>query len=163
MGRKKIKIKLVKNKEARNITFSKRRKGLCKKASDLSVLCGAKVGLLGFSPGGNPFAFGSPSFQAVIDEYLHEGGTKPFENGEIENLNQQHKALKKEIHVEKKKMEEIEKDKVHIVPTNLSLEELQKVKTSLKELRCEIEAASSLLLLAKKPVFIVQDQIDCNI
>ncbi|CAL5213808.1 unnamed protein product [Lathyrus oleraceus] len=122
MGSKKIEIKLVKNKEARNITFSKRRKGLYKKASDLFVLCGARVGLLGFSPGGKPFAFGSPSFQVVIDKYLYEGGNEPFENGEIDNLNQEHGALKKEIHVEGKKMEEIEKGKVHIIPINLRLE-----------------------------------------
>ncbi|CAK8578167.1 unnamed protein product [Lathyrus sativus] len=156
MGRKKIEMKLLKNKEARNVTFSKRRHGLFKKASDLSILCGARVGLLGFSPGGNPFTFGSPSFQAVIDEYLHEGGGEPLENGEIDNLNLELRGLKKEIQVEEKKLEDIEKDKVHIVPTNLSLKELQKVKTSLKELQDEIEAASSLLLLAKKPMFIVQ-------
>ncbi|CAK8578168.1 unnamed protein product [Lathyrus sativus] len=155
MGRKKREIKLVKNKEARNATFSKRRHGLYKKASDISILCGARVGLLGFSPGGNPFAFGSPSFQVVIDEYLHEGGDVPLENGEINNLNQELRTLKKEIEVEEKKMKDIEKDKVHIVPTDLSLEKLIKVKTSLKELQGEIEVASSLLLLAKKPVFIV--------
>ncbi|XP_058735655.1 agamous-like MADS-box protein AGL29 [Vicia villosa] len=153
MGRKKIEIKLVKNIEARYVTFSKRRKGLFKKASELSILCGARVGLLGFSPSGKPFAFGSPSFQVVIDEYLHEGGVETFENGEIGNLNEELKDLKKEIKVEDKKIEEVDKG---IIPTDLSLEELQKVKTSLKELQGEIEAASSLLLLAKKPVFIIQ-------
>lgn len=149
MGRKKIEIKLVKNIEARYVTFSKRRKGLYKKASELSILCGARVGLLGFSPSGKPFAFGSPSFQVVIDEYLHERGVETFENGEIDNLNKELKDLKKEINVEDKKIEEIDKGKVHIIPTDLSMEELQKVKTSLKELQDEIEATSSLLLLAK--------------
>ncbi|CAK8578165.1 unnamed protein product [Lathyrus sativus] len=156
MGRKKIEMKLVKNKDARNAAFSKRRQGLYKKASELSVLCGARVGLLGFSPGGNPFAFGSPSFQVVIDEYFHEGDVEPFENEEIDNLNQELKALKKEIKMEEKKIEKIDQCKVHIVPVDLSLKELQKVKASLNEIQGEIEAASSLLLLAKKPLFIVQ-------
>ncbi|KAK7266806.1 hypothetical protein RIF29_19462 [Crotalaria pallida] len=52
------------------VTFSKRRSRLFKKASELSTLCGAKVGLVFFSPKGKAFSFGHPNVDTVIDHYL---------------------------------------------------------------------------------------------
>lgn len=46
MGRQKIEIKKIENEEARQVTFSKRRTGLFKKASELSILVELKLGLL---------------------------------------------------------------------------------------------------------------------
>lgn len=43
MGRNKIKIEKIKNERIRQVTFYKRKKGLLKKAMELSVLCGVKV------------------------------------------------------------------------------------------------------------------------
>jgi hypothetical protein len=70
MGRKKIKMKRIESKEARQVCFSKRHQGLFKKASDLSILCGAMVAIVAFSPTGRPYSFGSPSFRVVIDCFL---------------------------------------------------------------------------------------------
>eukprot|EP00250_Pteridium_aquilinum_P019507 c24458_g2_i1 orf=20-721(-) len=70
MVRRKIKIKRIENESARQVTFSKRRGGLMKKAHDLSVLCDAKVGVILFSSKGKLFEFASPSMQIVIDRYL---------------------------------------------------------------------------------------------
>uniref|UniRef100_A0A0D3GBW8 MADS-box domain-containing protein n=1 Tax=Oryza barthii TaxID=65489 RepID=A0A0D3GBW8_9ORYZ len=50
----------------RQVTFSKRRKGLLKKASELSVLCDAEVALLVFSPRGRFFHFASAPSYATI-------------------------------------------------------------------------------------------------
>ncbi|CAL5194236.1 unnamed protein product [Lathyrus oleraceus] len=145
----------------RNTTFLKRKNDLFQKACELSILCGAKVCVFGFSPTGNPFAFGSPSFHAVIDEYLNEGqdlegelsrqNVKPSENGEIKKLYTQLRCVTKEMKAEKKKMGKIDKGNVSIIPDDLGFEELLKVKASLKKLQDEIKVASSLLLLAKKP------------
>ncbi|KAK7319024.1 hypothetical protein RJT34_03733 [Clitoria ternatea] len=55
MGKKKVEIKRIENKSTRQITFSKRRKGLMKKARELSVLCDAKVALVIFSSTGKLF------------------------------------------------------------------------------------------------------------
>ncbi|KAK2383734.1 hypothetical protein P8452_38790 [Trifolium repens] len=157
MGRRKVKMEYVKDKDARYVTFSKRRNGLFKKASELSTLCNARVGVFGFTPGGKPFAFGSPSFQAVTDEYLHEvqgessnQNVENNENGNLNILNEQFKDVTKEL-----KEMKAEKDKNGKVPNisldDLTLEELQNVKARLKELHGDIEAASSMLILAKEP------------
>lgn len=47
-----MEIKRIENKSTRQITFSKRRNGLMKKARELSILCDAKVALLIFSSTG---------------------------------------------------------------------------------------------------------------
>ena len=43
MGRNKIKIEKIKSERNRNITFIKRKKGLIKKAMELSLLCDAEI------------------------------------------------------------------------------------------------------------------------
>ncbi|KAH6760116.1 K-box region and MADS-box transcription factor family protein, partial [Perilla frutescens var. hirtella] len=55
MAREKIQIKKIDNVTARQVTFSKRRRGLFKKAEELSVLCDADVGLIIFSSTGKLF------------------------------------------------------------------------------------------------------------
>ncbi|GKV26608.1 hypothetical protein SLEP1_g35873 [Rubroshorea leprosula] len=49
MGRGKIVIRRIDNSTSRQVTFSKRRNGLLKKAKELSILCDAEVGLIIFS------------------------------------------------------------------------------------------------------------------
>lgn len=43
MGRNKIKIERIKNERIRQVTFYKRKRGLLKKAMELSLLCEVKV------------------------------------------------------------------------------------------------------------------------
>nr|AJB29203.1 MADS25 [Erycina pusilla] len=52
MGRAKRQMKRIEKKINRQVTFSKRRNGLIKKAFELSVLCDIDVALLMFSPSG---------------------------------------------------------------------------------------------------------------
>ncbi|MBA0631651.1 hypothetical protein Godav_000508, partial [Gossypium davidsonii] len=49
MGRGKIEIKKIEKSSSRQVTFSKRRNGLLKKAKELAILCDAEVGLIIFS------------------------------------------------------------------------------------------------------------------
>ncbi|KAJ3677403.1 hypothetical protein LUZ60_003127 [Juncus effusus] len=57
MGRGKIEIKRIENATNRQVTFSKRRHGLLKKAQELSILCDADVGLIVFSSTGRLYDF----------------------------------------------------------------------------------------------------------
>jgi len=50
MGRVKLQIKRIENTTNRQVTFSKRRNGLIKKAYELSVLCDIDIALIMFSP-----------------------------------------------------------------------------------------------------------------
>ncbi|KAL2522437.1 AGAMOUS-like 29 [Forsythia ovata] len=63
-------MRMIPSKKARRVTFSKRKSGLFKKASELSILTGAHVAIIVFLPGGNPFSFGFPSVNTAINRFL---------------------------------------------------------------------------------------------
>jgi MADS-box transcription factor, plant len=62
MGRGKIVIRRIDNSTSRQVTFSKRRNGLLKKAKELSILCDAEVGLIIFSSTGRLYEFSSTKY-----------------------------------------------------------------------------------------------------
>ncbi|XP_051115141.1 agamous-like MADS-box protein AGL104 [Andrographis paniculata] len=57
MGRKKLAMKRIENPTARQVTYMKRKDGIIKKASELSILCDTDVGLIMFSPAGRLSTF----------------------------------------------------------------------------------------------------------
>ncbi|XVF61473.1 hypothetical protein PTKIN_Ptkin08bG0132200 [Pterospermum kingtungense] len=69
MGRGKIAIRRIDNSTSRQVTFSKRRKGLIKKAKELAILCDAEVGVVIFSSTGKLCEFASTSLKSVIKRY----------------------------------------------------------------------------------------------
>ncbi|GER42869.1 MADS-box transcription factor family protein [Striga asiatica] len=73
-GRKKIEIKKIANPSNRQVTFSKRRVGLFKKASELCILSGAEIAIIVHSLGKRVFTFGHPTPDAVIDRFLGGDG-----------------------------------------------------------------------------------------
>ncbi|KAK4389018.1 Agamous-like MADS-box protein [Sesamum angolense] len=68
-GRQRIPMRLIQSQDGLYATFSKRRLGLYKKASELSTLCGIDVGIIIFSPTDNPYSFFHPSMESVIERY----------------------------------------------------------------------------------------------
>lgn len=116
MGRVKLEIKKIENPTNRQVTYSKRRNGLIKKAYELSVLCDIDLALIMFSPSGKLTQYCNCSIEEVIGRFanlpIHERN-KSFEdmltrfsnnhmqhdrnkyNRKIENLEYLHKALKK--------------------------------------------------------------------
>ena len=70
-GRQKIEIKKLEKKSNKQVTFSKRRSGIFKKAGELSLLCGCDVAVIVFSPNDKLFCFGHPSVDAMIRRYLN--------------------------------------------------------------------------------------------
>ncbi|KAH9607017.1 hypothetical protein KSS87_013792 [Heliosperma pusillum] len=70
MGRGRVQLKRIENKINRQVTFSKRRSGIFKKAHEISVLCDADVGLIIFSNRGKLFEFSSDScMEKVLEKY----------------------------------------------------------------------------------------------
>eukprot|EP00249_Psilotum_nudum_P019833 c27439_g1_i2 orf=183-821(-) len=69
MRRGKIQIKRIENPTSRQVTFSKRRNGLLKKASELSVLCDAEVAVIVFSSTGKMFEFANNSMKKILERY----------------------------------------------------------------------------------------------
>ncbi|XP_027359868.1 truncated transcription factor CAULIFLOWER A-like [Abrus precatorius] len=68
MGRGRVQLKRIENKINRQVTFSKRRTGLLKKAHEISVLCDAEVGLIVFSHKGKLFEYATDSCMEKILE-----------------------------------------------------------------------------------------------
>ena len=62
MGRGKVELKRIENKVNRQVTFSKRRSGLMKKAHEISVLCDAEVAAIVFSHTGKLFEYATDSW-----------------------------------------------------------------------------------------------------
>ncbi|XP_021756492.1 truncated transcription factor CAULIFLOWER A-like [Chenopodium quinoa] len=70
MGRGRVQLKKIENKINRQVTFSKRRSGLVKKAHEISVLCDAEVALIVFSHRGKLFEYSSDSsMEKILERY----------------------------------------------------------------------------------------------
>ncbi|KAJ0087272.1 hypothetical protein Patl1_09239 [Pistacia atlantica] len=70
MARGKIQIKRIENSTNRQVTYSKRRNGIFKKANELTVLCDAKVSIIMLSSTGKLHEYISPS--TTTKEFFYE-------------------------------------------------------------------------------------------
>ncbi|XP_038877327.1 MADS-box protein SOC1 isoform X1 [Benincasa hispida] len=160
MVRGKTQMRLIENATSRQVTFSKRRNGLMKKAFELSVLCDAEVALIIFSPRGKLYEFASSSMQGTIERYRKHAKAKealdpPSVNNivqldfagihglsvtrikELEHLNHEEAAsLMKNI-------EQLEVAKRKMLGEDLgscSIDELQQLEHQLEKSVCKIRA-----------------------
>ncbi|KAJ1261007.1 hypothetical protein BS78_10G275200 [Paspalum vaginatum] len=87
MGRGKIEIKRIENATNRQVTYSKRRTGIMKKARELTVLCDAQVAIIMFSSTGKYHEFCSPGtdIKTIFDRYQQAIGTSLW-NEQYENM-----------------------------------------------------------------------------
>ncbi|XP_055962490.1 MADS-box protein FLOWERING LOCUS C-like isoform X2 [Mercurialis annua] len=71
MGRKKVVMKRIEDKNSRQVTFSKRRNGLMKKAREISVLCDCELAVIIFSNSGKHYHFSSTnsSLPKILNRY----------------------------------------------------------------------------------------------
>jgi hypothetical protein len=164
MGRRKIEIESVKDPNTRQVTFSKRRTGLFKKANELSILCGALVAIVMFSPGNKPYSFGHPGVDVVVAKYLQQD-PEPSDSEEDpssdasnkDELNLELEEVLAQIREDEKQAETYDEIlKQNDVTTISDLEELR---DSYKEFQDEVklrlsdlEISECMMLLAKKPV-----------
>ncbi|XP_012467961.1 agamous-like MADS-box protein MADS9 [Gossypium raimondii] len=97
MGRGKIEIKRIENSSNRQVTYSKRRNGIMKKAKEITILCDAKVSLIIFGSSGKMHEYCSPSTNLVdiLDQYQKTSGKKLWD-AKHENLSNEIDRIKKE-------------------------------------------------------------------
>ncbi|KAJ9539415.1 hypothetical protein OSB04_032148 [Centaurea solstitialis] len=132
MVRGKTQMKRIENATSRQVTFSKRRNGLLKKAFELSVLCDAEVALIIFSPRGKLYEFASSSMQETIERYrTHVKDNQTDNSSSVEDV----QYLKHETATMAKKVEVLEVAKRKLLGEGLgtsSIEELVQIEQQLE-------------------------------
>ncbi|KDP29759.1 hypothetical protein JCGZ_18694 [Jatropha curcas] len=132
MAREKIQIKKIHNATARQVTFSKRRRGLFKKAEELSVLCDADVALIIFSATGKMFDYCSSSMKELLERHnLHSKNLEKLEQPSLELQvveNTNHSRLSKEITEKSHQLRQMRGEELQ----GLNIEELQRLEKSLE-------------------------------
>ncbi|KAL5565436.1 hypothetical protein UlMin_028600 [Ulmus minor] len=140
MVRGKTQMRRIENPTSLQVTFSKRRNGLLKKAFELSVLCDAEVALIIFSPRGKLNEFASGSMQSTIERYRMRTKDGQNSNNTVD-LNMQ--QLKNEASCMMKKIEAIEVAKRKLLGEGLgscSIEDLQLVEQQLERSVSKVRA-----------------------
>nr|AGH39935.1 MADS domain protein [Actaea vaginata] len=105
MGRGKIEIKRIENSTNRQVTYSKRRSGITKKAQELTVLCDAQVSLIMISSTGKLFEYTSSSTttKSIYDRYQQTTGLNLWQSHyekmqeNLNKLKETNRKLRREI------------------------------------------------------------------
>ncbi|GBG75870.1 hypothetical protein CBR_g21114 [Chara braunii] len=69
MGRRKIRIERISDERNRQVTFTKRKNGLMKKAMELSVLCDCDIGLVIFNSNNKLFQYASTDMDCILGKF----------------------------------------------------------------------------------------------
>ncbi|XP_058759779.1 MADS-box protein SOC1-like [Vicia villosa] len=152
MVRGKTQMKRIENATSRQVTFSKRRNGLMKKAFELSILCDAEVALIVFSPRGRLYEFASSSILETIERYRSHTRINNTPKTSESAENTQH--LKEEAENMMKKIDLLETSKRKLLGEGLgtcSIEELQKIEQQLEK---------SITKIRAKKTQVFREQID---
>ncbi|KAF0911694.1 hypothetical protein E2562_011694 [Oryza meyeriana var. granulata] len=136
-------MRRIEDATSRQVTLSKRRKGLLKKAWELSVLCDAEVALLVFSPRGRRFFHfaSAPSLEETIDRYISHTAPANKKPGEltVQNMKSQAETLEMKI------------DTVEAYKRKMQGEDLESCSLQeLNELEMQLEKSLSSIRLHKQ-------------
>ncbi|KAI4332014.1 hypothetical protein L6164_016957 [Bauhinia variegata] len=165
-GRRKIEIKKMSKESNLQVTFSKRRGGIFKKASELCTLCAAEVVIIIFSPGNKAFSFGHSSVNDVINRLLAgtpsqtSGAMQAIEahrNANVLNLNAQLTQVSDLLDTEKKLSRDLNK---LLKPTQeqfwwagpieeMSKPQLELLKSAMKELQTTINLQANMMQIQR--------------
>ncbi|KAJ1287402.1 hypothetical protein BS78_02G007500 [Paspalum vaginatum] len=147
MGRGKVQLKRIENKINRQVTFSKRRNGLLKKAHEISILCDAEVAVIVFSPKGKLYEYATDSrMDKILERYeRYSYAEKALISAESEiegNWCHEYRKLKAKI-------ETIQKCHKHLMGEDLetlNLKELQQLEQQLESSLKHIRSRKSHLM-----------------
>ncbi|XP_030524750.1 agamous-like MADS-box protein AGL19 [Rhodamnia argentea] len=144
MVRGKTQMKRIENDTSRQVTFSKRRNGLLKKAFELSVLCDAEVALIIFSTRGKLYEFSSSSLSKTIEKYQKRAKDMGAKSAEISLQPSKGNTVDME-----KKIEHFEVSRRRLLGEGLdpcSVEELQQTENQLERSLTKIRARKNHLI-----------------
>ncbi|KAL6563228.1 hypothetical protein OROHE_005815 [Orobanche hederae] len=163
-GRQKIKIVKIEVKNHLQVTFSKRRSGLFKKASELCTLCGVEIAIIVFSPAGKVFSYGHPNVELIVDRFLARNPARntnnPFHfveaqrNANVIELNLQLGQYLNALEVERKRGKNLDSMRKtdHSqywweAPVNkLGLDELEQLKDAMEELKKNVSQQATKMM-----------------
>nr|TKS18622.1 MADS-box family protein [Populus alba] len=99
MGRGKIEIKRIENSSNRQVTYSKRRSGIIKKAKEITVLCDAQVSLVIFASSGRMHEYCSPSTTVVdlLDKYHKQSGKRLWDAKHEVGIKKENESMQIEL------------------------------------------------------------------
>ena len=167
-GRQKVEMVKMTSESNLQVTFSKRRSGLFKKASELCTLCGVEMVIVVFSPGRKAFSFGHPSVDAMVDRFLNRNKPVPtnmntgtmqlieaHRNANVRELNQQLMHVLGQLDVEKKRGQELKRLRKASQAQywwespieSLELRQLEQLKTTMEELKRTVNQQADRLLI----------------
>ncbi|XP_008438119.1 MADS-box protein SOC1-like isoform X2 [Cucumis melo] len=153
MVRGKTQMRRIENATSRQVTFSKRRNGLLKKAFELSVLCDAEIALIIFSSRGKLYEFSSSSMQATVERYLRH--TRSNQSHHLDQLSAHQpdlQSVQSEAASLLKEIESVEVAKRKLLGEGLgksSYEELQQLEQQLERSLSHIRARKEKHLIAE--------------
>ncbi|XP_021731098.1 MADS-box transcription factor 23-like isoform X2 [Chenopodium quinoa] len=130
MGRGKIVIERIDNSTSRQVTFSKRRKGLLKKSKELAILCDAEVGVIIFSSTSKLYEYSSSSMKSVIERYNKAKHVQHHMNSESEL-----KFWRQEAEITRQQLQDLHESYRQLMGQKLSclnIEELQSLEEQLE-------------------------------
>ncbi|XP_024969819.1 truncated transcription factor CAULIFLOWER D-like [Cynara cardunculus var. scolymus] len=139
MGRGKVELKRIENPTNRQVTFSKRRDGLLKKAIELSILCDAEVALLVFSPSGKAYNFSSHDMDRTIRRYRNENGQHKMNSQGVRTI----EVWKNEMDEMKKTIDTLEAKHKHLAGEDLSTLGMKELKQLERQLRIGVDRVRS--------------------
>uniref|UniRef100_I1K0E9 Uncharacterized protein n=1 Tax=Glycine max TaxID=3847 RepID=I1K0E9_SOYBN len=148
MVRGKTQMKRIENETSRQVTFSKRRNGLLKKAFELSVLCDAEVALIIFSTRGRLYEFSSSrcsSINKTVERYQRKIEDLGVSNKGIHENTQHLKEVDMSM---AKKIEHLEDSRRKLLGDELdkcSIDELQQLENQLERSLDKIRATKNQL------------------
>ncbi|KAI3939889.1 hypothetical protein MKW98_029665 [Papaver atlanticum] len=158
-GRKRIKIEKIKDKSRLQVTFSKRRKGLFKKATELSVLTCAQVALIAFSPAGKPYVCGNTDL--LLDRFVNGEASEIHQKDHDDPEQRRYMEVEQELEAEKKRgvfLDSLINSDLRGGNDNfwwntyvdgLSLDELKQMKSDMEQLqKCVAQRSNDLKMTA---------------
>ncbi|KAL5862595.1 hypothetical protein ACOSQ3_000109 [Xanthoceras sorbifolium] len=140
MGRGKVELKRIENQTSRQVTFSKRKNGILKKAYELSLLCDAEVAMIIFSSSGKVYQFATDDeMDRIIARYRNEVGLLHSNHKRFRTL----ESWKSEIEELQKSIDIMEARLRHFCGEDISTMGIKELKQLERQLRVGVDRIRS--------------------